>query len=123
MSRELEEELGINVDPKRFIYLGLFRELGRVGKPQLFFFLDLDEYSFETVKARWTTYTRPPVGEPDSRTEYVDLLQLDSINQNRVISNSSEDVMSAFTQIGGRTGVSEELRMNLALALRYLERK
>jgi ppGpp synthetase/RelA/SpoT-type nucleotidyltranferase len=116
MSRELEEELGLKIEPDRFRYLGLAREHGRVGKPQVFFFLDLDELSFRTVEARWTTYTNPPVGEPNSKTEYVELRAFDDEGVANLISDSSERVRSA----SGGVGISEELRMNLALAVEYL---
>jgi len=115
MSRELEEELGLKVEPRQFTYLALARELGRVGKPQLFFFLDLDEFSFRTIEARWTTYTRPPVG--DSKVEYVDLRPVDDKDAARLMSNSGKEVLSASNGVS----VSEELRMNLALAIRHLE--
>lgn len=116
IARELEEELGFRAEPSDFQYLGFARELRRAGKPQLFFFLDLPRVSFHTVKLLWTTYTGPAIRETDSRVEFKDIRSVTTPQALVAVSGDENGIASAF----GTVGLSEELRMNLALALKHV---
>src|SRR5258708_6050803 len=116
MARELEEELGFKAESADFQYLGFAREFRRAGKPQLFFFLDLPHVSFHRMKLLWTTYTGPAIRDTDSRVEFKDLLSVTTRQARVAVSNDEKGIASAF----GNVGLSDELRMNLALALKHL---
>jgi|GEM_PF-4361484 len=103
--REIEEELGFTVDPDQVLYLGLGREFGRLGKPQVFFYVDA-AIKCDDLSAKFTTYKK--VDSEFQRLEFLtdakaaDLVSADEGKVNRLCEGSN---------------VSEELRFNLALAL------
>lgn len=107
-------ELGLRVSPREFRYLGLARELRRLGKPQALFLLDLTLTAGEArlpcplVRNHWRVYARD-----------VQISALEFIDDSKAYALcGSKDAPAK----AGLTGdVSEELRMNLALALRYRE--
>lgn len=113
MARELKEELGIR--STRFKYLGLAREMRRAGKPQLFFFLDLPETSFESIRAEWAAASAK--GNPDGLSEFRDLFAL-SVEDARKLVGKVPDEVNSVLEACDCSSVSEELRMSLALALR-----
>ena len=110
MAREFVEELGLRVKPADMHYLGFFRELGRAGKPQVFFYIDLEEYSCNHVQSRWRTYKSPS-------SEYQEL-EFFSTEAALEIVSADEDKIQRHI---GSARLAEELRMNLVLALQYLK--
>ncbi len=116
MARECEEELGYSPSPSDFVFLGFFRELGRVGKPQLFFLLDIPNMPARDIESMWSAYTPPPSADPSARTEFKNLVFLNKEKVLILVGNDHDEV----NKITSGAGVSEELRMNLVLALRYL---
>jgi ppGpp synthetase/RelA/SpoT-type nucleotidyltranferase len=116
MARECEEELGYKTSPTNFVYLGFARELGRIGKPQIFFLLDLPHIPAREIESMWSTYTPPPSADPSTRTEFKKLEFLDRKRALALVGNNQDDV----NRIASGSGISEELRMNLALSLQRL---
>ena len=123
ISRELEEELGYSASPEDFIYLGFAREKKRAGKPQLFFLLDLcdKDITLAIIRDRWATYAAPDMsGGTTSNTLEFKAVESISTDQARRLVESKPVEINGVTE-GVR--ISDELRMNLRLALEYLENK
>ena len=116
MARECEEELGYRASVEKFIYLGLARELGRLGKPQLFFLLDLPNDRARLIESMWSTYTAPRLPEPSSRAEFKKLIFVPTKDAKVLVGRDE----AAAMRVTGGARMSEELRMNLALALQHL---
>jgi hypothetical protein len=110
---ECEQELGLCVAPERIVYLAFARELGRLGKPQFFFMLDMlkEEPRMlpHDLEAAWHIYAVD--------YEVTELMFLEERDARIVAGPHSQDRAKLLG--GGR--VSEELRMNLALALDYVD--
>lgn len=58
---ECDQEIGLRIDKKHVKYLGFAREIDRLGKPQIFFLLDLrtlpePAHDVPTMKARYNIY-------------------------------------------------------------------
>lgn len=106
--REVEEELGYTPEPDEVHYLGLAREFGRLGKPQVFFFIDAS-IRYDYLVSKFRTYK-----QLDS--EYQALRPLTLAQVQDLISDDDKRVNDAT--VGEDVG--EELRFNLALALRFL---
>jgi hypothetical protein len=109
MARELEEEIGYKVDPSQFEFLGFARELGRAGKPQLFFFLDIRDMSVAELKSMFHTYTSP-------ESEFAGLETISMEDARKLVSSDA----TVVHEVAGTSDVSDELRFNLALALEFL---
>lgn len=113
ISSECNAELGIPLKAKDFIYLGFAREIQRLGKPQFFFFLDLLEkknpINAEDLKIKWRIYAK------DYEVSILKALTIDEIEK---LINADEKLIKEINLSGN---ISEELRMNLALALKYLK--
>jgi ppGpp synthetase/RelA/SpoT-type nucleotidyltranferase len=105
--REVEEELGYSPRPKDVHYLGLAREFGRLGKPQVFFLIDTDIRS-EYLLTKFRTYKL-------FDSEYQNIRPLDLAEARDLVSAVPERV----NRVGGGADVGEELRFNLALALDF----
>ena len=121
ISRELEQELGYSASPEDFEYLGFARETKRAGKPQLFFLLDLCDITLATIKDLWTTYMAPNMS---------DGVTSNTLEFEAVESISTEEAKQIVEFMSGKIGgvtegvrINEEFRMNLRLALEYLEHK
>jgi ppGpp synthetase/RelA/SpoT-type nucleotidyltranferase len=103
-------ELGLELDPRCLRYLGFTRELRRLGKPQFFFLIDLGKDLRSSVSVL-STYMAYSVEHQFSK------LQAVSTNDIRkLVSANWDDVL----EITDKEDVSEELIMNLALALEFL---
>jgi ppGpp synthetase/RelA/SpoT-type nucleotidyltranferase len=111
MAREFEQELHYGAKLEDLHYLGFARELGRAGKPQVFFYLDVKDLSCNDLQSLWRTYSSPS-------SEYQEVATLDT---EAVLDLVSADQHRVQKHIKG-AGLNEELRMNLALALQYLGR-
>lgn len=131
MLRELGEELGVDTIAQgvgrsiteRLVFLGLGRELGRAGKPQLFFFLDETEKDFNDLREMWLIYADSVVKKDGQLPEFKDVVGATQDQVDRLLSADASVVLESIRDIGVAKGVSEELRMNLALALDYLDGK
>ncbi len=100
---ECEQELGISVKKNHLVYLGLFRELIRLGKPQIFFLIDMynkdDGLSSKIVDSSWHIYS--------TDKEFEEIYFLRSVDLIKEIHKNSIDV-------------TPELILNSSLALKYL---
>ena len=105
--REFEEEIGFTPEAKNVHYLGFAREFGRAGKPQIFFLVDVQSRC-DRLESIFRTYRT-------ATSEYQRVSFLNAFKARALISNSQELVQS----VAGEFGVSEELRFNLALALKH----
>jgi hypothetical protein len=110
LARECEEELGYRPSASEIEYLGLAREFGRAGKPQLFFLIRCGVDS-STLRRFWQVYA-------SEDNELVELKILSGEEVRGLVGND-ESVVARILDGGGLT---DEVRMNLALALRFLDR-
>lgn len=119
ISRKLEEEIGNGASPEQFVYLGLKRDLQCAGKPQMFFLLNLDKKVFDGgIYSQWATYTPPKILDYNLQTEFRDLFYF-SMEEAKCLAGSDNGAISRVTK---GAVISDEFRMNLALALQYLEK-
>ena len=119
ISRKLEKEIGNGASPEQFVYLGLARDLQCAGKPQMFFLLNLDEEVFQGgIYSQWTTYTPPKILDYNLQTEFKDLFFI-NMEDAECLVGSDHDAINKVTK---GAIISDEFRMNLALALQYLEK-
>lgn len=106
-----DQELGILPGAHLLVYLGLTREAQRLGKPQMFFFLDLlgasGGYSAGHIASRYRIYRR------DDEYSALDFLEP------RVVEKVVRGEYAGQERVGQ---FSSELVMNLALAHQYLAR-
>ena len=112
MALECEQELGLCVPRRSIIYLAFARELSRLGKPQFFFFVDMLDGApglpTRDLEAAWRIYAVD--------YEVTELMFLEEHNAEILAGPDVKDRTKLLR--GGR--ISEELRMNLALALDYV---
>ena len=106
LARECEEELGFRPSPSEIYYLAFAREFGRAGKPQFFFLIKHDNISWADVERAWQVYAS------DER-ELSKIKALDDEEARCLVGADADKV----NRIIHDAGLSEELRMNLALAL------
>ena len=119
ISRKLEEEIGNGASPEQFVYLGLARDLQCAGKPQMFFLLNRDEKVFDGgIYSQWATYTPPKILDYNLQTEFRDLFYF-SMEEAKCLVGSDTGAISRVTK---GAVISDEFRMNLALALQYLKK-
>lgn len=100
---ECAQELGIWIDSSYLTYLGVYRELIRLGKPQVFYLIDMKDsgngLTVEQIDASWHIYA--------TDHEFEDI----------VFKNNKE----VFALLDNNDSLcSHELQMNLALALDHL---
>ena len=89
-------------------YLGFAREFGRGGKPQFFFYAAVESVTNEVLENLVQTY----------RTAEIQGLQfLTTQEANTLIGKSEREIQDVV----GDRGLSEELRMNLKLAIDYID--
>lgn len=110
--REVEEELGFRANPGDVHYLALAREFGRLGKPQIFFFVDASSIGPDSLSAKFRTYKRLDSG-------YQGLMTLKTAQVRDLVSDDRDAVRA----VSGGAVVGDELRFNLALALDRLENR
>ncbi|MEM9462695.1 MAG: hypothetical protein AAGF11_51580 [Myxococcota bacterium] len=116
LAQEFHQELGFRPIVQEFVYLGFARELDRFGKPQFFFLLDSNLHQRQ-IEGSWKLYA-----DEGAAREHSTLLFLDHGKAKTLASKDSSDVRDALSTTAGGTPPepSEELRMNLALALDHL---
>lgn len=110
---ECQQELGLEVDSSSLVYLGLARELRRLGKPQFFFLVDLQSGAnrsptSNSIKAGHRIYA------VDHELSKLKAITRDDVK--KLISKDWEKVM----EVTDNENVSEELIMNLCLAFDHL---
>lgn len=125
MKREIGEELGdsssqYQKNTDELVFLGFARELGRCGKPQLFFFYDSHEKDFIDLKELWRVYADSLSGNSNIK-EFNDISELTMEEVEVLISDDEDAITRLLASHKLIVGVSQELRMNLALAISYLE--
>lgn len=100
---ECTQELGININKNFLTYLGIYRELRRLGKPQVFFLIDMFEkpggLSVKQIDASWHIYA--------TDHEFEKLIFKSEYDLAKILNNNESNC-------------SQELKMNLALALCHL---
>ncbi len=105
--RENREGTWLSARPDEVHYLGLAREFGRLGKPQIFFLIRTSKSGPELITT-FRTYR-----QDDSR--FLALKYLTARQAQTLIGKDETQIR----ELCGNAGVSEELRFNLYLALRY----
>ncbi len=126
--RELGEELGVDTLAddirssiwNRLVFLGFAREQARAGKPQLFFFIDETERDFDDLKEMWRIYADNVVKKQGQLPEFKDICGATTEQVLAIVSGDQDRVINALVELGIGDNVSEETRLNLALAVRYL---
>jgi ppGpp synthetase/RelA/SpoT-type nucleotidyltranferase len=106
--RECEEEIGYVVERTSLHYLGFARELGRAGKPHIFFFVDIEDANIEDFESLFLTYRSPS-------SEHQRLRFFDDSEARFLVGTDSDNIQAVI----GVNGLSEEFRTNLALALQF----
>jgi hypothetical protein len=103
-------ELGLEIDPICVRYLGFARELRRLGKPQFFFLVDLnkDLKTSGSVLSTFLTYS--------VEHQFSQLRAISADDAGKLVSENWNDALN----ITNNEKISEELIMNLALALTHL---
>ena len=71
------------------------------------------------IISMWSTYTPPKSADPSARTEFQELKPLQTSEIRTLIGNDAAKVNS----LTSGSGLSEELRMNLVLAMEYLSQR
>lgn len=115
LARECLEELGYRPSIDQIRYLAFCREIERAGKPQFFFFVDMSNsptgVSAARLKSCWQMY---------ADREHTSLHFLPVEQALALASCDAEAVQRVTTSLNLAGGVpSEELRANLALALKF----
>jgi len=105
LARECGEELGFRPSLEEIHYLAFAREFGRAGKPQ-FFFVVHTPMRWRDVERSWKVYAS------DER-ELSDIKDLDEDQARTLVGKDSAKVRAIVDEVK----LSEELRMNLALAI------
>ncbi|MBP8806033.1 MAG: hypothetical protein KBG48_19265 [Kofleriaceae bacterium] len=100
---ESSEELGFRPRPEEVHFLALAREHQRLGKPQVFLLIELRDISFEAVARFWYL---------NGDGEHVHLLEVGELDAHH---------LTTASRYNGHD-VAAELRMNLRLALHYMNR-
>ena len=112
------EELGVAVETEQIKYLAFAREFGRAGKPQFFFLFDLKQgvrgLSVTRLQTCWRMY---------GNKEHRNLFALNGKQAEVLVGHDASAIRQLLKSLGpGKLKPSEELRMNLALALEYQQR-
>jgi ppGpp synthetase/RelA/SpoT-type nucleotidyltranferase/8-oxo-dGTP pyrophosphatase MutT (NUDIX family) len=108
LARECDEELGYRPKPDEIHYLAFTRAFIRAGKPQ-FFFLIKPCIDSVTIKSKWQVYA-----SDENELSEIKILNTEDA---KILAGNNANKIDAII---GNTGLSEELRMNLALALRRI---
>lgn len=112
---ECEQELGLTVENNWIKYLGFMREHHRLGKPQFFFLIDMlgkgnhSGLSTLEVDSTWRIYVKDH--------ELVELKHITK-EQAKILTGKDEEKIAEICEFDE---LSEELRINLALAFDYLK--
>ncbi len=108
LARECAEELGFRPSSDQIHYLAFAREFGRAGKPQFFFLINAPVV-WRDIEFAWQIYSS------DER-ELSKIMSLDKEQAKSLVGKDADNIASIILNVG----LSEELRMNLALALQYV---
>lgn len=113
---ECQQELGLEVNASSLVYLGFARELRRMGKPQFFFLVDFkkdanNQVTSNSIKARHKIYTVDH-----------ELSKLKAVSGNDIKKLTSKD-WEEVMRVTDNENISEELIMNLCLALDFFDKE
>ncbi len=125
--REYVEELGADMggDLKstdlgnRIIFLGFGREIERCGKPQMFFFIKEPTKTFKDLKQMWRIYADNVIQKEGQMPEFKDIIGVDTETLLELVSADEAKVINAIKKSNAGSGISEEIRTNAVLALKY----